>query len=355
VLWSHPSGYLHSCLNELAKSAEVTALMFQPSANAPFDPKCFTEFRYQPVWIDVQDPFKVINTLSNVMLFSFDICLISGWNHSFYVNLISRHLSPTCVRVLCFDWPWISSFRNYIKALYGLFYKSRIFDAAFVPGERQYQFAIRAGFSPKQIFTGLYAADSSLINAASTSQRLDHVVFVGRLVPDKGCDSLISAWHSLQLSGSFPNNWTLHVYGTGPLRNNFSSLPNCECHGFTQPKDLARALGQSKILVAPSQVEPWGLQIHEATCAGLVVIASHSCGSCVHLVRPRVNGDLVPPNHHRLLENSIKALVHCADHYPDEFDKMSRNSLALSKQYSPSLWADAVHSICASLAEAKTK
>lgn len=355
VLWSHPSGYIHACLNELAKSASVTALMFHPSDEAPFDPHRFTELRYKQIWLDSYDSSQAIKSLADSTFSSADICLISGWHHPFYLNSIVKNLPSTCVRVLCFDWQWISSFRNYLKALYGVVYKSKLFDAAFVPGERQFQFAIRVGFPSERIFTGLYAADTSLVGLARSSKRLNQIVFVGRLVPEKGCDALISAWHSLQLSGSFPSNWSLHVYGTGPLRNKFTSLPNCECHGFTQPEDLARALGKAKILVAPSQVEPWGLQIHEATCAGLVVIASNVCGSSVHLVRPGFNGDLIPSCNPASLADSIKGLVHCCTYNPDAFDNMSRNSLALSRQFSPSLWADVVHSIYASLSNSKIK
>ncbi len=279
---------------------------------------------------------------AHLSFFSPDLVLCSGWHHPFYINLLSSKLKDGCIKILCFDWQWAPSFRNYVKAAYGSLFRSRMFDACFVGGERQYQFARRAGFSANAVYEGLFAASISMIEPIPWSERPNRVAFVGRIVESKGCRELAAAWDQLQNQQLIPADWTLDVFGVGPLQSLFKNLRSCHVHGFRQPDEIAEALARSKILCAPSRDEPWGLQIHEATLAGLPVVATHACGSAVHLVRSGFNGDVISAGDANELSSCLSRLIKFDEPGSSTLQEYGVRSKMLSGQFSPVIWASTV-------------
>jgi glycosyltransferase involved in cell wall biosynthesis len=349
VLWSHHSGYLHGCLQELARHSIVKAVFFEPSLIAPFSKHYFEDARYDILWVDPLDQPRLISILSLLLDFNPDQCLVNGWHHQFYVNQALRSIDSYCVKVLCFDWQWRPSLRNYLKAIYGRLWKSRLFDVCFVSGERQYQFALRAGFPSSAIFQGLYASGFEIHVKHQWTDRSNSIAFVGRLVPSKGCHYLAAAWNTLQSKSIIPDTWNLDIYGVGPLDTLFKDLPRCNVHGFLQPNLIEEILCRAKILCVPSVEEPWGLQIHEATRAGLAVIATDVCGSAVHLVRSGFNGEIVPSADAEALVNAIQSLVSLDSSNSYELQEYGRRSLMLSEQFTPVIWSNTVHKIFSSV------
>jgi glycosyltransferase involved in cell wall biosynthesis len=342
VLWSHNSGYLHECLDSLSQVADVTGVFFLPSDDSPFDRDMFQTASYSTFWLNPTSETSVNNVFNSIRKLSPDLCLVSGWHHNFYIQYLTDHLKNSCVNVLCFDWQWQPTLRNYVKAAYGLLFRSRLFQAAFICGERQYQFARRIGFQASQIYHGLYAANPLTFTPVEWAKRSDSVAFVGRLVDSKGCEDLVQAWRSLYDSDLISSRWHLDIYGTGPFSEALSSLPNTCMHGFTQPKDLSKQISRSKILCAPSREEPWGLQIHEASSAGLAIIATHACGSAVHLVRSRFNGELIPASQPSSLASAMLRLIMMDDGDKSGLETYSKNSRSMSFQYTPQIWSDTV-------------
>lgn len=100
-----------------------------------------------------------------------------------------------------------------------------------------------------------------------------NVVFVGRMVEQKGLPELLSIWALVHRR--FPN-WNLHVYGTGPLKKWF-------CEEITHLKnriivhdpvsDISEVYLNSSILVLPSMYEPFGLVLVEAMGYGVPVVS----------------------------------------------------------------------------------
>jgi glycosyltransferase involved in cell wall biosynthesis len=345
VLWSHHSGYLHGCLQQLSRYSRVTAVFFEPALEAPYSKNILSDSDYDIIWISPSDTTSLAEALFRINCLDIDLCLVSSWHHRFYMNSVLKLLQKCSVKVLCHDWQWEPSFRNYAKALYGSVYRSRIFDACFVPGERQYQFAQRAGFPNCAIYQGLYAANPDDISCQPWHQRSDSIAFVGRLVESKGCKVLASSWYELQSKSLLPPTWYLEVFGVGPYVSLFQGLPKCNLHGFVQPQQIGIALSKAKILCAPSLFEPWGLQIHEATIAGLAILATHACGSAVHLVRSMYNGDIVASANALHLATSIHKLVNLDLPQVDLLKVYGTRSRMLSTQYSPEIWAETAMSI----------
>jgi glycosyltransferase involved in cell wall biosynthesis len=108
------------------------------------------------------------------------------------------------------------------------------------------------------------------------------LVFLGRLVSDKGCDLVLRALAILKAEGIYPS---FSVIGGGPEMQALKRL--AEELGLSDQvvfrgairEGRGREVAQHKILVVPSTwEEPFGLVALEGIAAGCAVIASHAGG-----------------------------------------------------------------------------
>jgi glycogen(starch) synthase len=105
------------------------------------------------------------------------------------------------------------------------------------------------------------------------------LIFVGRLVSDKGADLLLRALARLAGSGLRPR---LLVVGSGPeepaLRSQSASLglgEQVEFAGTRSGEELVRLLNEHRLLVVPSRYdEPFGIVALEGIACGCVVVGS---------------------------------------------------------------------------------
>lgn len=123
------------------------------------------------------------------------------------------------------------------------------------------------------------------------------LVFLGRLVNDKGADMLIDALAVLRSRGVIA---TLSIVGSGPeeasLRDQAKRLGLAESIAFLGKRSgpaLARTLAAHRVLVVPSRwQEPFGVVVLEGLACGLRVVASgvgglpEAVGTCGQLFRP---------------------------------------------------------------------
>jgi glycosyltransferase involved in cell wall biosynthesis len=120
----------------------------------------------------------------------------------------------------------------------------------------------------------------------------NYALFVGRLAPEKGIETLLRAWKTL------PQDRVLKVVGDGPLSKEVLSAceqqRNIECLG-RQPKAAVHDLMDSAaFLVFPSEwYEGFPVVIAEAFAKGLPVVASN-LGSAAELVSHGKTGLLFP-------------------------------------------------------------
>jgi glycogen(starch) synthase len=109
------------------------------------------------------------------------------------------------------------------------------------------------------------------------------LVFLGRLVSDKGADILLRALHHLRRNDSAP---TLTIIGTGPEEQALRALSaeldlrgQVEFVGAKSGDELATLLNQYRILVVPSRwAEPFGLVALEGIACGCAVVGSEDGG-----------------------------------------------------------------------------
>jgi glycogen synthase len=110
-----------------------------------------------------------------------------------------------------------------------------------------------------------------------------NLVFLGRLVSDKGASLLLDAVAQLKLSGLTPN---LTIIGNGLEEDNLRQqakdlgiFEQVEFAGVKLDRELARSLSAHQIMVVPSLWdEPFGIVALEGIACGCVVVGSEGGG-----------------------------------------------------------------------------
>jgi glycosyltransferase involved in cell wall biosynthesis len=100
-----------------------------------------------------------------------------------------------------------------------------------------------------------------------------YALFVGRLSPEKGLETLLAAWKLLK------REWTLKIVGEGPLSPRVEAFcaehPEVEWLGSQPRAEIGRLMGSAGVLVFPSEwYETFGRVAIESFAAGTPVIAS---------------------------------------------------------------------------------
>ena len=135
-------------------------------------------------------------------------------------------------------------------------------------------------------------------------------VFVGRLAPEKGIDTLIAAW--THVIATFPSA-QLILAGEGrelvALQDQAMTLgltigpgQSVEFKGVVA--DPTAVLRQADLFVLPSREEGMSIALLEAMALGIPIVASLIAGN-QRLVEDRAHGRLVPPNDPAALSRTI--------------------------------------------------
>jgi glycosyltransferase involved in cell wall biosynthesis len=134
--------------------------------------------------------------------------------------------------------------------------------------------------------------------------------FVGRIVDQKGCGDLISAFAILVAEGAPVR---LVIVGDGPLRAALEErvgeaglAGRVEFLGFRD--DATALMARMDIVAVPSLFEPFGIVAVEAMVQGRAVVAS-AVGGLTETVEDGVTGRLVPPGNPHRLADALRDLV----------------------------------------------
>jgi glycosyltransferase involved in cell wall biosynthesis len=130
------------------------------------------------------------------------------------------------------------------------------------------------------------------------------VVFLGRIVIEKGLERFAQAIHTLEQRGV---RHRVLVIGEGPARQSFEQqLPNAIFTGQLTGDELARAVASADVLLNPSLTEAFGNVTLEAMACALPVVAAQATGA-TNLVREGETGMLVGPCDPNGFANALEA------------------------------------------------
>jgi glycosyltransferase involved in cell wall biosynthesis len=170
-----------------------------------------------------------------------------------------------------------------------------------------------------------------LARFAPDGDRGDYALFVGRLVPEKGCDVSIRAIAECAARG---RRIPLAIVGEGPQRQRLEALARelglgeaVRFEGLVTGDALVRRMQQALVVVVPSQwPEAWGRVAVEAMACGTPVIAAATGGL---QETAGVAGLTFPVGDHVALAEQLLRVA--GD--PLARETLRRDGLALAKQY----------------------
>ena len=160
------------------------------------------------------------------------------------------------------------------------------------------------------------------------------VLFVGRLVHEKGVETLTRAWQHAELG----EEAVLATAGDGPL-----TVPGTRL-GLVERAELPALYAAADALVLPSIrtrtfAEPWGLVTNEAMLQGTPVIATDAVGAAAGgLVRDGRNGLVVRASDRDALATRIRLIVRNPE-LRGRLGSAARKDVA---GYTPEAWAAGV-------------
>jgi len=226
-------------------------------------------------------------------------------------------------------------------------------DRFVVPGKASFEYLRLLGCPAASILTApnavnncLFAtqAESAKLHADEFRQRMKlptrFILFVGRLVPEKGVFDLLAAYAKLE--SNLRSEVGLVFAGDGVSRTELTMqasqiTPGEVCFpGFAQREDLAGLYALAEFLVLPTHSDPWGLVVNEAMACGLPVIVSDVAGCTADLVENGWNGYIVPCRDPEKLAAAIDSLLR----QPELRQQMTLHSLERIGHYSPEACAD---------------
>jgi glycosyltransferase involved in cell wall biosynthesis len=149
----------------------------------------------------------------------------------------------------------------------------RCADLVFVSNRETADALADRGFEAVRTSVGV---DLSLLAKAAPADLPPRAAFVARLARSKGVVDAIEAWSLVRRE--LPDA-TLHIVGAGPERATAAALAGrlgisdaIEWRGFVSDEEKHRILGESRLFLAPSYEEGWGISVCEALGSGVPVV-----------------------------------------------------------------------------------
>jgi glycosyltransferase involved in cell wall biosynthesis len=184
-----------------------------------------------------------------------------------------------------------------------------IADQIIVPSSRTRDLMRSLGFAEDQITLTPYCVDNDWWAAQSAQVNRDAirsswrvgpdsfvVLFCAKLQPWKRPGDLLEAFVAAAIPGA-----VLVFAGDGPLRQSLYQraldlgiADHIRFLGFVNQSALPAVYTAADLMVLPSEYEPFGVVVNEASCCGCPVAASDRVGAATDLIAP-VNPDFIFP------------------------------------------------------------
>lgn len=343
-LCSELAGYFANCIqlaHELT-SAEITIIQWPTSQVAPYKHELTGIRRFK------KNEFTIRELEKYCIQFNPDIVYVAGWSDKDYLR-IARNFKRSGIPVICgLDNPWKGTLRQRISTLISRFVVQPYFSHMWVAGHRQYQFARRLGYAPRQILTGIYAADLEGFAQPKRNTFKKHLLFVGRLEPIKGIQELYTAFH--ELSNDQRNGWTLQIIGNGSLSNQIVSTEGIKVDSFMQPSDLMKFTRDAGGFILPSHEEHWGVVVQEFAAAGLPLLLSRAVNAGEAYLIENYNGFTFDTSNKSELKHTLTHFFHLSD---EKILAMGHHSHELAMAEAPKFWVARLFSVIPETASGK--
>jgi glycosyltransferase involved in cell wall biosynthesis len=155
----------------------------------------------------------------------------------------------------------------------------------------------RAGIPESAIFQSQLCVDNRRFRNARSDERPYDVMFSGRIVPRK-----LPHFFAAVASGLAQRRGGLRalVLGSGPdeaaMRESMEkeSRLSVDFAGYLRQEDLPERYAAARLLLFPTEMDPWGVVANEACAAGTPVVTCEAAGAAGDLVVHGDNGLVLP-------------------------------------------------------------
>ena len=195
-----------------------------------------------------------------------------------------------------------------------------------VPGQASREFVREFVVNTSSIHIAPNAVDVDLFESSAKVARFDaqalrcqlklperYLLFVGRLVAEKGIFDVVNAFASLK--AEIRRGLSVVFVGRGGDEVALKELAlkvlpgRVQFAGFVQREELPAYYALAEALVLPTHSDPWGLVVNEAMACGLPVIVSDVAGCARDLVRNGWNGYVVKRGDVSGLASAIQKVI----------------------------------------------
>ena len=325
ILWSFQTSFIEASISELERlGCEVEVYYLKPTEQYP----AYNIENTQTVrhFLNEMD-YKVDSKGKN-----WDLVFCMGWHIHPYTKFL--FMNPNITRIMYMDNQYLGKPKQ--KILKGI---SKpiiriLFDAAYVAGYRQSEFAKMIGFKESTIFTGGVAYDDAIFNSLeSDSNERDIFVFVGRFAREKAIIELLEGYRKYRDLSLLK----IPLVMIGPSEDYvIESAAGIEVHSYLYPEELIIKLKRARFFVFPSRYEPWGVALVEAAAAGCPLISSRFVGAADHILT-EINGILLEEINS---DTICQALLQSDQWNPKQIQNASKVSSNLALKYSTEKWAE---------------
>jgi glycosyltransferase involved in cell wall biosynthesis len=268
-----------------------------------------------------------------------DICVITSWNHEAYMSLALEACEKRGTKIISMvDNYYHGTIRQWLGALYFRLRLRSIFFAMWVPGSRSRSFMRFLGMPNNRIFEGLYTADPIVFHPPSLTVERSKVLFVGQFIKRKGVRE-IAKFINLTKGRKWRDR--LRMIGHGHLESELRNA-GMPVEPFLQAHDLGIAYREASALLLPSEIDHWGLVVHEAALCGCLILATKQCGSVDDLVEHGKNGFIMKESSSFEIEKAFEWLDGLSD---EQINSGRQISLSKAAAFSPARWADTLGEI----------
>jgi glycosyltransferase involved in cell wall biosynthesis len=175
---------------------------------------------------------------------------------------------------------------------------------------------VSAGFPAAKIAIKANFVAQPELPASSQPIKPGFALFVGRITPEKGIHTLLTAWAELA-----PNR-QLKIAGDGPLLEQLTPAHNIEFLGRQTSAQISKLMATADFLVLPSEwYEGFPMVIVEAFAHGLPVLASR-LGSMTNIIQDGKNGLLFNPADTKDLQQKLEQLFQ----NPQQVQQLAENA-----------------------------
>jgi glycosyltransferase involved in cell wall biosynthesis len=333
-LISSPSNYLFTSIEHFKLLNKNVEVFYQFTSSV--DVNHFKDLNSKQIEKNI---FSKIIFIYNFLFKRNDLLVVSGWNSSFFNTVVFFCYFFSKKIVLMFDSPIINTRKQKTFIfLFNLFIK-QFYSFAWVPGPSQYLMAKKLGFKSNEIKTGLYVSNFEvnnypIINESKFEKSEKILLYFGRFLDYKGINLICKAF--IDLNAFEKKGWKLHLVGGTNKEiainvNHQDIMVSSWSHS-----NLANQIFEdSHCFILSSNIENWGVSVHDAVCNGLPLILSRGVESSNYFLIENLNGYF----HNKEDLKSIRlAMVKIFNLSEEELKSMSSHSRNLSKTVTQKEW-----------------